>query len=28
VLVAPLFAYFSRELVLALHALTLRRGGR
>jgi len=28
VLVAPLFAFFSRELVLALHARTLRRTGR
>jgi hypothetical protein len=27
VLVAPLFAYFSRELVIALHAGTLRRTG-
>ena len=28
VLVAPLFAYLARELVLALHARTLRRGSR
>lgn len=28
VLVAPLFAYLARELVLALHARALRRGGR